>query len=74
MNTPKTTRDYRKVLLREMKQLEAGNSSVHKAKAMAQLGNSITQSMIAEAQVMRLQQAAGLKPANFGDTPICDDE
>jgi hypothetical protein len=38
-----------------MQQLRAGNSTVNQAKAVAQLGNAITQSIIAEAQVLRIQ-------------------
>lgn len=42
-------------MLREMQQLRAGKSTVNQAKAVAQLGNAITQSIIAEAQVLRIQ-------------------
>jgi hypothetical protein len=51
----KKTSEYRKEMLREMQQLRAGNSTVNQAKAVAQLGNAITQSIIAEAQVLRIQ-------------------
>lgn len=51
----KNTAEYRREMLREMQQLRAGNSSVNQAKAVAALGNAITQSIIAEAQVLRIQ-------------------
>ena len=51
----KKTSEYRREMLREMQQLRAGNSTVNQAKAVAQLGNAITQSIIAEAQVLRIQ-------------------
>jgi len=51
----KKTSEYRKEMLREMQQLRVGNSTVNQAKAVAQLGNAITQSIIAEAQVLRIQ-------------------
>lgn len=51
----KKTSDYRKELYREMQALRSGKASIGEAKAMAALGNAITQSIIAEAQVLRIK-------------------
>lgn len=50
------TSDYRKEMLKEMMALRSGNSNVNQAKAVATLGNAITQSILAEAQVLRVQE------------------
>lgn len=71
----KKTAEYRKEMLREMQQLRAGNSTVNQAKAVAQLGNAITQSIIAEAQVLRIQ-SENKSVRRLGDLEILgnDDE
>lgn len=65
----KKTSDYRREMLREMTALRTGQSTVNKAKAVAQLGNAITQSIIAEAQVLRLS-SNGQDMSKFGELEI----
>ena len=69
----KKTSEYRREMLREMQQLRAGNSTVNQAKAVAALGNAITQSIIAEAQVIRIQ-AENKSVKRLGDLEILGEE